>query len=177
MKKKVKGFTLIEVIVVVAIIAVLSAIIVPTFMTWNMKSRIRKANNSAKVVFNSAQSIVQEYKFKERKQSDADKEINSGDFYFYWGPNGAEAYRVDTASNQVPCSADFTTEFSNKVNRLFTGYDESVYKVYVNNYMVKSVVLANSDVNTNKGAYPTKFSSREGGSIKTYDMTSLVYTP
>ena len=52
MYKNKKGFTLVELIVVITIIGVIAAILVPTLMGYIKKSRLKTSNASAKVAYN-----------------------------------------------------------------------------------------------------------------------------
>ena len=65
-KQKVSGFTLLEMVVVVAIVAILTGIMVPTVKGYITRSRVGSANSNAKVLFNSIQTLMLEYQFKER---------------------------------------------------------------------------------------------------------------
>lgn len=52
MDKNKKGFTLVELIVVITIIGVIAAILVPTLMGYIKKSRLKTSNASAKIAYN-----------------------------------------------------------------------------------------------------------------------------
>lgn len=52
MKQNRKGFTLVELVVVLAIIGVLAAILVPSLMGYVKKARLKQCNANAKIAYN-----------------------------------------------------------------------------------------------------------------------------
>lgn len=58
MKKSQKGFTLVELVVVIAIIGVLAAILVPSMLNYVKKSRLKTANSNAKTAYNAVAENV-----------------------------------------------------------------------------------------------------------------------
>lgn len=61
MKQNKKGFTLVELIVVMAIIAVLAAILVPTMLGFMNNAKYTQANANAKTVYTAVNSVVADY--------------------------------------------------------------------------------------------------------------------
>lgn len=80
-----KGFTLIEMTIVMGIIGILLAVFVPTIGGYITNSKLNAANANARVLFNAAQTVCQEFEFLDR----------NGQYSEFYGTNGGTPLTSD----------------------------------------------------------------------------------
>ena len=133
MKKKVKGFTMIELIVVIAIIAVLAGILVPNMISSIRKAKVNTANANAKAIFNASQTIAQQYEFQRED-----------------GIKNGTIYSDLTGS----VDSELQTEFSTRLKKYFDEADRVAWRIYIDDYIVKKVISAERPTDIYVGEFP-----------------------
>lgn len=183
MRKK-KGFTLIEMIIVIAILGVLLGVLVPFGARYLQRAKMRTQNVKAKAAFNAAQTIVTELEFHERKfvtlyndpsTSAAQKAIavnhiytpisgvngeGEADWYYYFS-NGS-GYRCDANGNRIDYSgwssrSAIMDEWNDKIEAYILrilGSDDITLKFHVDNYKITAICTGNSPTDKYLGSHP-----------------------
>lgn len=173
-----KGFTLIEMTIVMGIIGILLAVFVPTIGGYVTNSRLNAANANARVLFNAAQTVCQEFEFLDRNGTsgefygtDSDRADMEGSLFIRVENGTIPSLAVENGSftndeltdiltgdgtNATTNPDGVNSSFMGRMNRLVDSFDEMCWTVYIENYKVRGVFAAKDLDSEFIGSYPER---------------------
>jgi prepilin-type N-terminal cleavage/methylation domain-containing protein len=173
-----KGFTLIEMTIVMGIIGILLAVFVPTIGGYITNSKLNAANANARVLFNAAQTVCQEFEFLDRNGTsgefygtDSDRADMDGSLFIRVENGTIQSLAVRAGSftdsvltailsGQLPNDTTNpdgeNSSFMGRMNRLVDSFDEMCWTIYIEDYKVRGVFAAKDLDSEFIGSYPER---------------------
>ncbi|MBR0484410.1 MAG: prepilin-type N-terminal cleavage/methylation domain-containing protein [Oscillospiraceae bacterium] len=158
LNSRVKGFTLVEMITVIAIIGVLLGVFAPAMSNYYWKSRVKAANADAKMIYNAAQTEVQKYIAFDRANTSAPSSLD-GYVMISYQPGTTPSVQAgnplssDLSSYASTSLTNATANIVSGVNKTVSSADTKCWAVYINNYIVKASIAADQTTTPYVGYY------------------------
>lgn len=161
---KLKGFTLVELIVVMAVIGVLAGLLVPNIVNYVVNAKYQDANTVARIIYNSAAQYCVEYKVNDvhyikedgtevMKQAPYDAENATSNYYFQ--SFAIEAFNPDEETSAQLSSLKMAAEkYISDKSAVDTAGSSAVVVVSSNGTVVRAFWAQSSD-SRYVGAFPS----------------------
>lgn len=109
-----KAFTLLELIVVIAIISVLLAVIIPNTAAYLRDSKLTAANTQAQEVYNAVQDYLIAQQIRGEKAFGYNVDTQASEIYVAAITSGGQTTSIVHGSSTVPAGSEFTDDMAQK---------------------------------------------------------------